>query len=1080
MSRWFSRKGPLLLLAMLFAWFPACGQPDPYAGWGHVDSLFLLTTPEGADIPAQALEKDFPVLIRLHGEWFPFAGAKPDGGDIRFSTPAGAPLPYQIETWDRGAGTASIWVKVPTLAGNARQALRMHWGNPAAASASDGAAVFSAAAGFRGVWHLGGSLADETGATSPVNSGTQAGPGMIGGGRRFQKGQGVLIGNSIATFPSGAGERTTQAWFRAEAPAALLGWGKEQSAGKQVMQLRSPPHIHMDCYFADVTGTTTMALGGWHHVAHTYRSGQSKIYVDGKLDGSSSPALATPTPSGMWLGGWYGNYGFAGDLDEVRVSGLARSEHWVRLEYENQKPLPTLAGWLVPSGSAFGAPARLTVAEGGTVRITAQAGGALKAYWILKGNGGDTVIAVDRLNLEFSPGRVPAGREAVVTFKAVYPAGPRTQDIAIAITEALPDPVFTLSGPPAWNGRDTVVLTPAVSNRADLEAKGVGEIRQVWDIAGPAVIKQAQPGRLLLTRAQGAGRLTVTVTLDNGGTPVSRSHVIQVQPPETDPWVQRIPEEGEQPEARQFYARDDKQACTVPFRGTLDRAADSVFVRYTGGGQVRAREARALGADRKFAFATPLAPGLVEYRAELGAKSGSQETVIRAVEGLLCGDAYIVEGQSNAEATQFGTDDNPATSPWIRTYGSMGNGTAGAWATAVHRADGGLAQVGYWGLEIARKLVTDHQVPICILNGAVGGTRIDEHQRNPGNPTDAATIYGRLLARVRKARLTHGIRAVLWHQGENDQGAEAPTGKLDWETYQAFFIDMAAAWKEDYPNLKSYYLFQIWPGACGSSIQGSDNMLREVQRTLPRLFSHMGIMSTLGVRPGSSCHYVAAGYAGFARLLTPLLQRDFYGKSFPASITPPDLKAAWYATSARDEVVLEFDQPVAWKASLASEFYLDGLKGKVASGSVAGNILRLKLGEPATATKVSYLDSRSWSEGNILLGTNGIAALTFWQVPIAATQPDPVAVGPGTKAPRGSHPWGVYRGGELILSGISPGAPLEIEVGDLRGATLLTRYRVPAVAGTHRLTLPGLGPGIHILRVRQAGRLVLGSRLAVY
>jgi hypothetical protein len=42
----------------------------------------------------------------------------------------------------------------------------------------------------------------------------------------------------------------------------------------------------------------------------------------------------------MWLGGWYGNYHYAGDLDEARISRVARSENWVKLAYENRKPAP--------------------------------------------------------------------------------------------------------------------------------------------------------------------------------------------------------------------------------------------------------------------------------------------------------------------------------------------------------------------------------------------------------------------------------------------------------------------------------------------------------------------------------------------------------------------------------------------------------------------------------------------------------------------------------------------------------------------------------------------------------------------
>jgi hypothetical protein len=72
---------------------------------------------------------------------------------------------------------------------------------------------------------------------------------------------------------------------------------------------------------------------------------------------------------------------------------------------------------------------------------------------------------------------------------------------------------------------------------------------------------------------------------------------------------------------------------------------------------------------------------------------------------------------------------------------------------------------------------------------------------------------------------------------------------------------------------------------------------------------------------------------------------------------------------------------------LIGQFYLDGEKDKVASGSVKGNVLTLKLKEPGTATKITYLKEVKWSQETLLLGTNGIAALTFCNVPIATDKP---------------------------------------------------------------------------------------------
>jgi hypothetical protein len=74
---------------------------------------------------------------------------------------------------------------------------------------------------------------------------------------------------------------------------------------------------------------------------------------------------------------------------------------------------------------------------------------------------------------------------------------------------------------------------------------------------------------------------------------------------------------------------------------------------------------------------------------------------------------------------------------------------------------------------------------------------------------------------------------------------------------------------------------------------------------------------------------------------------------------------------------------------LASQFYLNGEKGKVASGAATGNVITLKLTTAATAQTLTYLDSRAWNENNLLYGENGIAALTFCEVPILPRKPSP-------------------------------------------------------------------------------------------
>lgn len=96
-----------LAAAALLA-LPPNGAGAEYAGWRHSGVLWILTTPEGADIPAAAAE------------------------------------------------TASIWIRIPKIAGNARQEIKMYWGKADAKSESSGTAVFNAATAISasGTWTM--------------------------------------------------------------------------------------------------------------------------------------------------------------------------------------------------------------------------------------------------------------------------------------------------------------------------------------------------------------------------------------------------------------------------------------------------------------------------------------------------------------------------------------------------------------------------------------------------------------------------------------------------------------------------------------------------------------------------------------------------------------------------------------------------------------------------------------------------------------------------------------------------------------------------------------------------------------
>ena len=993
-----------------------------YGDWKHSGSMYLVTDSAGADLPASAVLKNFPVLVRLNEDYFSFSQAKPGGKDVRFSS-KGKPLDFQIERWDAERGEADIWVRIPIIRGKDQQAIQMHWGKEQVSSESNGEKVFRTAEGFSAVWHLGDNLEDATsnnldGVNRP-DAPTANTTGMIGDAQEFGVDKLLVIrpsGSSpdrrVTCMPSGNADRTMSAWInptsfegRNWAQASIGGWGEPERGQKPHMGLsyftmtgRGQPRFHL--YGFDPRCASPLPRNEWRHVALTVSGDMVRFYVDGVLEEtinnngdlvSKLGTLKTPASTPVDLGDHGNGRGpFNGALDEVRFEAVARSVNWLKLCFENQKPLQSLVGPLVQDGDEFSVShKRLKMREGASIVLSAKAGGARKVYWVLKDGDKEEILAVDCYNYTFDAGRVAEDKKIALHFKALFASGVKTLTTPITIQETVPDPVYTLDAPKTWNGRDELVILPSISNLAEMKANGSGDLNYSWKVSGMATISETGAGKLVLKRAQNSGDLTVELALDNGGAFVSKSARIVVKEAMQDVWVKRTPSSDEKPVNHQFFARDDSGHGTLYCRGTLKESADSVFLRLYAGETLLDTQHQKIGEDNKYALSVKLQAGLTAYRTEFGIKQGKGETILDKASDLVCGDVFVIQGQSNAEAWTDERVVHPYRSPWLRSFGTPSTNKDRArdavWGNALS-FNGGQNhhhfQIGYWGVELGKMLIEKHKVPICIINGAQGGTRIDQHQRNEADPTDVTTIYGRLLWRLQQAKLTHGVRGVIWHQGENDQGESGATGTFGWVNYEDYFIRMSASWKRDYPNIKHYYTHQIWPGACGSRSVENDR-LRERQRQLPGQFSNMSVMSTLGIRPGGGCHFLAKGYAAMARQLLPLVNKYNYGVESKVTVTAPNLQSVSYTSARKDEITLVFDQDVTWDDEVALRFRLDDDSAELNSIGGTGKIITLKLAKPSTAKNLSYVRGGKWrQEDAIIWGSNGIAALTFCEVPI--------------------------------------------------------------------------------------------------
>ncbi len=972
-------------------------KAQTYQAWTHSASLFILTDADGANIPTGITEANFPLLVRLNKDSLNFDQVKTGGADIRFASKTGEPLAYEIEQWDPVAKIGAIWVRIPTISGNTKQEIKMYWGKSDAVSESSGPAVFNESNGYCAVMHMNGNVVDSTGFNTLASNGTKTSTAVIGN-TAMNLANGSISANNINNFPIGINPISTgEIWFRARdisggwcmplawSNTGAYGWGTWVMQigfwGGEAKILPTPLTCHGP---GETKGSTDIAAEQWYHVAYTNLNGVSTIYVNGVLDATTTSGYQDiKNPQAMSLGG--GDI----DVDETRISKVARSANWVKMEYENQKPLQTLVGNLVQAGTTFATtPQSVTLNELTSTTLTGQADGAQKVYWIEKRNGVDTTLSTNEYTLPVTCGRVTGTQNYIIQFKAIYATSTQIINVPITCVDTIPDPEFFLTGPSTWNGRDPAEYKPTIINMADLQAQEVSNVKYTWTVNGVAVSKQITPGVLKLTQAQGDGEMKVTLMMENGGKQFSQTKIVTVQQP-IDERVQRIPGANEKPVNKQFYARDflgaNKDYGTIYYNGTEPNQIGKVYLKVykkVGSAPETSETYTKDLINGAYSFAVQIEGGKFTYRVEYGKLNGAgqEEPPSASVTDLICGDAYIIEGQSNALAI----DNSVATDssdPWIRTYGK----TVG-WGDAVNK--GSEMQIGVWGFIFAKRLSLNQNMPICIINGAVGGTRIDRHRPNPVdhslefNPD--TNIYANLYNRVVAAKLTHGIRAVLWHQGEQDQGSAGIDGDFNYKFYQQYFIDISSAWKHDFPNILNYYVFQIWPAACGENSR--NDQLREVQRSLSSLYSNMRLMSTLGINPGSSCHYELGGYQVFSDLIGPLVEQDSYSTNPNSVFSAANLKKAYFTSATHSEINLVFDQDMQWNTGAPSMIYLDDVAGKVTSGSASGKVVTLQLNAASSAKKITYVKGLVYFEQNYLLkGTNGRAALTFADVDIEAS-----------------------------------------------------------------------------------------------
>ena len=323
----------------------------------------------------------------------------------------------------------------------------------------------------------------------------------IGEARHFAGKQGIFCGDKIPNYPAGASSHSTEAWFRAERPnATIIGWGNEGGGrGSKVrMQLRSPPHLHIDSDFSDVRGEARVPLGEWVHVVHTYDDGEGKVYINGRLDAAAKPPLDIKSPARLWIGGWYHNYDFVGDIDEVRdFQGRALG----RLDPPGVRK-PEAAANAGRAGGAAGQ--RVLGLDSGSRRArrarasTFDGEGGRRAEGLLdrEARRPGNRRRHGPVHLHLRAGRVVGDQSLTLQFKAVYPDEVKTKDDRRSRSRRTSRSRSSrCKRRPRGTAAKTIEVVPQIANLKEMQAKGAGKLNYAWTVSDIAVDQGNRAGQ---------------------------------------------------------------------------------------------------------------------------------------------------------------------------------------------------------------------------------------------------------------------------------------------------------------------------------------------------------------------------------------------------------------------------------------------------------------------------------------------------------------------------------------------------------------------------------------------------------
>ncbi len=429
----------------------------------------------------------------------------------------------------------------------------------------------------------------------------------------------------------------------------------------------------------------------------------------------------------------------------------------------------------------------------------------------------------------------------------------------------------------------------------------------------------------------------------------------------------------------------------------------------------------------KFSVDISINAELSEY--EFAYKLTNQTYFTNIASEIVCGDIYVISGQSNAESIDIDSlsidslnkicGQNTFYGRFSRTYKrnfyNNSENTNNWTRPSIRNENSWDSNSGILGTYLPYLIQKNYGIPVCILNDAVGGSSILQHITISSNDTinfsfndviDSVCFFlnkapygmvnadnpshwqGHLNTWIRDTNAESFLKGFIWWQGSGDI-----KDNYDSLFYKKNFSQIHQSLNVVTKSNFNTYLVQIHsrPIKPNNNFEYAKRMISEEQRTMQDVIpnSIVRVLAANGLdKEGANCdvHYSLKGYKNATENIFHLLEQDFYGKKYDVSDFPLNISEAILIDN---KLTINFNQEISVENSDEINKVLKAIKLSNESNKISpqinGNTFSFMVVDTTNLNYISYLGVIMNEDIRYpchLRNKNNIGTLSFTNYPI--------------------------------------------------------------------------------------------------